>query len=328
MVDGLWSMVDGKAPVAKHPYIVSITHCNCHIKLPILCYHIKRFNNTNMKQLDFSLSITAPAAKVWQVLWFDGTYRRWTSAFMEGSYAVSDWQQGSKIQFLSPSGSGMYSLIAELVPNQRMVFAHQGEVLKGVEQPPAAWAGAKESYFLSEKDGTTTLVVTLDTGEEYANYFAETFPKALAIAKELAESPVTLTVRATVAAPVEKAWPCWTEPTHIIQWNSASPDWHTPRAENDLRVGGRFTSRMEARDGSMGFDFGGCYTIVEPHQTIAYTMDDGRKARIDFAPTPEGCAITESFEAEDMNPLEMQQAGWQAILDHFKRYVEGRTNDE
>lgn len=276
-----------------------------------------------MQQLDFSIAVAAPASKVWQVLWFDATYRRWTSPFMEGSHAISDWQLGSKIQFLTPSGDGMYSLIAELVPNQRMVFAAQGEVKKGVEQPPADWGGAQEAYTLTEKDGGTLLAVKLDTSEEYAGYFANMFPQALALVKELAENPVTISIRASVAAPVEKLWAYWIQPEHIVRWNSASPDWHTPCAENDLRVGGRFCSRMEAKDGSMGFDFGGTYTLVEPHRAIAYTMDDGRKARFDFTQGDIGGTIVGNFEAEDMNPLDMQQGGWQAILDNFKRYVEG-----
>jgi uncharacterized protein YndB with AHSA1/START domain len=276
-----------------------------------------------MQSLTFNIAIAAPASKVWQVLWFDATYRRWTSAFMEGSYAVGDWQQGGKVQFLSPGGNGMYSLITELVPNQRMVFAAQGDIKNGVEQPPADWGGAQEAYTLTETEGGTDLSVQMETTDEYAGYFAEVFPKALALVKELAEHPVTITINATVAAPLEKVWQYWTQPEHITQWNQASPDWHTPHAENELRTGGRFTNRMEAKDGSMGFDFGGTYTNVEPHKTIAYTMDDGRKAQVYFVQTGEGCTITESFEAENMHPLDMQQGGWQAILDSFKHYTEG-----
>src|SRR3954462_14412900 len=92
----------------------------------------------------------------------------------------------------------------------------------------------------------------------------------------------TITVAATVNAPVEKVWNFWNAPEHITKWCSASPDWHTPRAENDLRTGGRFLSRMEAKDGSMGFDFGGVYENVKPNELIEYTMDDSRKVRVDF----------------------------------------------
>jgi uncharacterized protein YndB with AHSA1/START domain len=133
-----------------------------------------------------------------------------------------------------------------------------------------------------------------------------------------------ITVEALVHAPIEKVWRYWTEPEHITQWNAASDDWHSPRAENDLRVGGRFTARMEARDGSSGFDFGGTYTEVVPHERIAYVMggEDGRKVEILFQAEGDGVKVTETFDAEEENSLEMQKNGWQAIMDRFKKYVE------
>jgi uncharacterized protein YndB with AHSA1/START domain len=134
-----------------------------------------------------------------------------------------------------------------------------------------------------------------------------------------------ITVSATINAPVAKVWEYWTSPAHIIQWNSASPDWHTPKAENDLREGGRFTSRMEARDGSMGFDFGGVYTAVETHKKITYTMDDNRKVIVQFTEDNGETVVTEDFEAESENPEEMQKAGWQSIMDNFKNYAEANA---
>lgn len=131
-----------------------------------------------------------------------------------------------------------------------------------------------------------------------------------------------LTVTASVHAPVEKVWQYYTQPAHVAQWNNASPDWHTPRAENDLRTGGRFLYRMEARDGSFGFDFTGTYDAVEEWALIQYTMDDSRKVSVTFRQTEDGTEVTTVFDAESMNPLDMQQAGWQAILDNFKRYTE------
>jgi len=132
----------------------------------------------------------------------------------------------------------------------------------------------------------------------------------------------TITIKTTVNAPVEKVWKYWTEPEYIKKWNSASEDWYTPFAENDLRVGGNFTSRMEAKDGSLGFDFGGIYDEVELYKVIAYTLGDGRKVNINFTDREGSTEITESFEAESSNPIEMQKAGWQAILDSFKNYAE------
>jgi uncharacterized protein YndB with AHSA1/START domain len=131
-----------------------------------------------------------------------------------------------------------------------------------------------------------------------------------------------ITVKATIHAPVEKVWQLWTSPEHIIKWNSASEDWHTPKAENDLRVGGKFSSRMEAKDGSMGFDFEGIYTAVETNQSIAYVLADDRKINVLFTSNGNSTDVVETFDAENENPLDMQRAGWQAILDNFKKYVE------
>ncbi len=132
----------------------------------------------------------------------------------------------------------------------------------------------------------------------------------------------SITVETIVQAPVEKVWECWTKPEHITGWNNASDDWHTPRAENDLRVGGKFLSRMEARDGSMGFDFGRVYHEVKPNERIAYTLDDDRKVKIVFTGNDNETTVTETFEAEKENSVELQRGGWQSILDNFKKYTE------
>ncbi|MGZ3845239.1 MAG: SRPBCC family protein [Flavisolibacter sp.] len=134
-----------------------------------------------------------------------------------------------------------------------------------------------------------------------------------------------ITVEARVNAPVKKVWAHWTEPQHIMKWNSASEDWHTPFAENDLRKGGSFKSRMEAKDGSFGFDFGGTYDAVEEYKYIEYTMGDRRNVKVSFIDDGNATNIVESFEAEGTNPVEMQKAGWQSILDNFKRYTEGNS---
>ncbi|MGN8646761.1 SRPBCC family protein [Gracilibacillus sp. HCP3S3_G5_1] len=131
-----------------------------------------------------------------------------------------------------------------------------------------------------------------------------------------------VTVEATVQAPVTKVWMYWTEPNHITKWNNASDDWHTPSAENDLTVGGKFVSRMEAKDGSAGFDFGGTYDEVKLYKVIAYTMDDGRKVIIHFRDQENETKIIETFDAETTQPIDSQQQGWQAILNNFKKYVE------
>jgi len=131
-----------------------------------------------------------------------------------------------------------------------------------------------------------------------------------------------ITVEATVNAPIEKVWELWNNPADIVKWAAASDDWHTTRSENDLREGGAFVSRMEAKDGSFGFDFGGVYDTVKTNEVIAYTMGDGRKVEVLFTGAGNSTKITETFDAESENPIEMQRGGWQAILDNFKKYTE------
>ncbi|MES2630114.1 MAG: SRPBCC family protein [Bacteroidota bacterium] len=131
-----------------------------------------------------------------------------------------------------------------------------------------------------------------------------------------------LTIGVTVSAPVEKVWKMFNEPEHVKKWNNASPDWHTPHAENDVRKGGSFNYRMEARDGSFGFDFGGTYSEVDHEKSLAYTLGDGREVSATFTANGDSTRIDETFEAEGQNPVEMQQAGWQSILDNFKKYAE------
>ena len=145
-----------------------------------------------MEKLLFSVSIQAPKNKVWSVLWQDESYRNWTSAFFEGSYAVSDWKEGDKILFLGPDGSGMVSRIAEKRPNEYMSFEHLGMVNKGIEDTTSekvrSWAGAKENYKLEEKEGVTNLFIEMDAAEDYKDYFIKTWPKALEQVKILSEN--------------------------------------------------------------------------------------------------------------------------------------------
>ena len=131
-----------------------------------------------------------------------------------------------------------------------------------------------------------------------------------------------ITIEAIVNAPMEKVWKFWTETEHIIKWNYASDDWHSPYAENDLKAGGKFLSRMEAKDGSFGFDFGGIYNEVKAYELIAYTLGDGRKVKINFSSEGNATKIITNFEAENVNSIEMQRGGWQSILNNFKKYTE------
>lgn len=133
----------------------------------------------------------------------------------------------------------------------------------------------------------------------------------------------SVTIQATVNTSPEKVWIYWTSPEHIVNWNSASDDWHCPSAKNDLREGGRFSYRMESRDGRQGFDFSGTYDEIKPNQRIHYTLDDGRRVLTTFREKDGKTDIISVFEAENTFPEEVQKDGWQAILDAFKNYVEG-----
>jgi len=131
----------------------------------------------------------------------------------------------------------------------------------------------------------------------------------------------TITVETKVNSSIDTVWEYWTKPEHIVNWNFAIPEWHCPKAENNLEVGKSFSYRMEAKDGSMGFDYKGTYTKIEPNSAIAYALEDGRKVNINFKEIDNGVTIIETFEIEDTNTLEQQQQGWQAILDNFKTYI-------
>jgi len=131
-----------------------------------------------------------------------------------------------------------------------------------------------------------------------------------------------ISVQAKINASIEKVWKHWTTPEDIVNWNNSSDDWHTPRAENDLREGGKFNYRMEARDGSSGFDFSGVYGKVITNKRIDYTLGDGRKVKVTFSRKADTTEVVESFEAEHTYSIEMQRNGWQAILDNFKKYTE------
>jgi len=131
-----------------------------------------------------------------------------------------------------------------------------------------------------------------------------------------------ISIDVTVHAPKDTAWNLWTSPEHIIHWNFASPGWHCPEATNDLKPGGLFSYRMASRDGQYAFDFSGQYTLVEPGSRIAFTLDDGRQVRIRFEQQGEHTHVLQEFEPENMNPQELQREGWQAIMNHFKHYVE------
>lgn len=282
-----------------------------------------------MQKIHFTAKINASREKVWEMLWNLDAYRAWTSVFAESSDVKTDnWNEGSKVLFLDGKGSGMVSMVAANNINEHMSFRHLGIIKNGIEDTSSdavkPWAGATESYHLSGNNGTTTLSVDMDVTEDFKDYMEKTWPVAMEKIKALAEGKdkTLITIQAEINAPVSKVWEYWISPEHITQWCQASDDWHCPKAENDVRPGGKFTSTMAAKDGSFSFDFGGVHDEVIKHRLIASIMDDGRKMKVVFEEKEEKTIVTESFEAESENSLEMQRFGWQAILDNFKKHTE------
>ena len=133
-------------------------------------------------------------------------------------------------------------------------------------------------------------------------------------------------IETTINAPINTVWEKWTKPEHIQNWNFASPDWHCPSAKTDLQIGGEFHYEMASKDGSMSFDFGGTFQQIEEQKSLEILIGDGRKMKVTFDATEAGTKVTEQFEPENQNPEDMQQAGWQMILDNFKNYAENATS--
>lgn len=199
-----------------------------------------------MQKLHFTIELSAPKEKVWEALWEDSNYRIWSNTFCEGSYAETDnWKEGSKVLFLSPGGNGMVSEVAKNIPNELMLFKHLGEVKNGIEDTSSenvkAWAGAIENYALSEEDGKTILTVSLDSTEEFKDYFLATWPKALDNIKELVNIEPVI-IEKTLNAPVEKVWQAITD-------NSAMKKWYFDIAEFKPEPGFEFSFAGEGNDG-------------------------------------------------------------------------------
>lgn len=275
----------------------------------------------------YSIDINATLEKVWYSLWDEENYETWVSVFCEGSYAISDWNQGSKIYFLDQNGSGMNSVIAINKPFETMLFRHLGELKEYVELPETeaskAWSGAEERYDLKENNGVVTVVVTIDLVEKYLDYFNDAFPKALEKLKAIAESDSTqsITVKTTLNASLEEVWSKFTQPKHVVHWNFASDDWHCPKAENHLEVGQNFVYTMASKDGEMSFDFVGTYQEIIPMRKIVYHIADGRKVTVKFQVMDNQVILTENFEPENIHSLDLQRSGWQSILNNFKNYT-------
>lgn len=244
-----------------------------------------------MKRKKCKTIIDAPGERVLKILWGEETYHEWTTAFAQGSKVKTDWQEGSEILFLNAEDEGMVSSIQEKKEPEKMIFKHLGMIDKEgkvdrCSEHVKGWQGAEEIYILKDFNGKTELTVEMDLDEKQEAFFEEAWPKAFKNLHNLSQSPEKtkqqISVKSNIDAPVEKVLNCWANPENIKQWNHASADWHTPSAENDLRENGKFSYRMEAKDGSAGFDFEGIYDEVDRHRRIKYTLGNGRKVTVSF----------------------------------------------
>lgn len=289
-----------------------------------------------MRKIQKSIDMRAPREAVWAAVINDAKYRLWASAFAEGTYFEGGWQEGDTIRFLMVDEEGRrMGMVSQITASEHLktiTIRHLGLIADGVEdytsKEARKWVPAYESYHLEAIDGRTTrFAVDLEINEEFFDMFDGQWTVALEALKAVCEEnraaflPITIT--AEVNAPLERVWEFWNKPEHVVKWNAASDDWHCPQAFNDLRVGGRFVYTMAARDGSAAFDFSGTYTDVVPGERIVSQLDDGRMTHTSFeAIGPSTTRVTETFEAEGENDPDFQRAGWQAILDNFKRVVE------
>jgi uncharacterized protein YndB with AHSA1/START domain len=272
-------------------------------------------------QLKTSLSIAAPIEKVWAAL----ITPKIVKEYFFGTQLVTDWQVGNPIIFRGEWEGTAYEdkgTVLAFEPHKLLKYNYLSSWSEKADLPENY---DNITYAVHEADGQTVVTITQDgfESEEKRNHSEQNWQAIFGGMKAILEKKPSLTVSAIVNVAVAKAWDYWTKPQHIMQWNNASEDWHTPHAENDLQVGGKFLSRMAAKDGSFSFDFNGVYSQIQTHQLIEYSTEDARKVSISFEVLGENtCQITETFEAENQNPLEMQQMGWQAILNNFKKYTE------
>lgn len=285
-----------------------------------------------MKKIHYSIHIPAPREKVWEATIGKEKYPQWTEEFCPGSDVQGEWKQGEKILFVAPNPNGsldgMYSEIAELREHEFISIHHLGVLHEGKEitdtDEAKEWKDAYENYTLSDDGDGTLFEVDIDLEDNWIEYFNEVWPKALERLKEVAVDgqSSSVTVYTWIQAPIEKVWEYYTGAAHMRGWNFASDDWECPTASVDLREGGSFSSRMQAKDGSFGFDFGATYTKVDAPTSLSYTMGDGRSVDVALRAEGEYVQIAVRFDIEKLNSRDMQKGGWQAILNNFKKYVE------
>lgn len=290
-----------------------------------------------MKTLSLSALIPASPEVVWTAITSDTFYRVWANVFSEGSFFVGTWEANTPMQFLGPNENGVLggltSMVIKNIPYKELWLEHRGFVMDGKEdytsEEVKKWAPSFERYFLEAEGQQTRFRLEMQMDEDWYDMMEESWKNAFIKLSELCAN--ILHVSTVINTPQEEVWNKFTEPTHIVHWNFADDSWHCPKASNDVQVGGKLVATMAAKDGSMAFDFTGTYTAVIPHRSLEYTiapMDEYniesiRRVVVKFTPTEEGTRVDEFFEAESLHSHDLQKAGWTAILQNFKAYVEG-----
>jgi uncharacterized protein YndB with AHSA1/START domain len=278
-----------------------------------------------LQQLHFETTIKATQERVWEMLWHKFAYPIWTAPFAPDCFFTSDWLLGSSIHFMGSNGNGIYGVIEKLIEGEQVSFKHLGIIQNNEPQlSEAPWQDLYETYTLLKTNEAIVLKVELSCIEDYQTFFIDHFPKALDIIKNMAEHKIyiPITISTVITAPIEKVWMYFITPSHIIQWNNASDDWHTTAAEVDLKIDGKFSAIMAAKDGSISFDFWGIYTKIIHNTLLEYKLGDGRNVTTQFIRNDTTVTIKQTFDAENENSIILQEGGWQAILNNFKKHTE------
>ena len=285
-----------------------------------------------MKRIALEHIFEASPDHLWELIVDPDHYRYWTTAFSVGSKFVGDWSQGSPIRFVMEDEDGNESgMLSEVVVSEwprHISIQHKGLMMNGIEDYDSPetkmWTPAFENYTLEPNGGgQCTFKMEQDIPEAYEEEFVANWHQAFDLMEErlklLPDLNYCISLEAYSKKSPTELWVRLISPDQVKTWNFASPDWHCPRATNDLKVGGEFHYEMAAVDGSMSFDFWGTYTLIEANQRLAFTLGDGRKVTIELEEKPWGCLVVERFEPEIENSLHLQRLGWQAILNNFAR---------
>ena len=278
----------------------------------------------HMQPLTFTITIQAPKEKVWHTMLNLETYKQWASAFHPDSSYEGNWDAHSTIYFVDQNKSGLQATVLENTLYLKIVLGNFIELKESVlmQETSTMWQDATEAYTFNEVNGTTTLHVTTATPAEFAPYMEDAWPKALQKLQEMCEATTNqITVACELNANIQTVWSAWTEPSAINTWYHASEDWEASNTTNTLATGERFSIFMSAKDKSFGFNFTGIYKTITPLTYLEYYLDDGRRVETTFTKTDNTVVVTQIFDPESVNSLELQKAGWQAILDNFKKYT-------